>query len=84
MKDAATWSAVFGHCWIMLAKPDVGAVTRADEMAMGVRPYVSLLTPMVVLDWEWKRDVTGRYQLGYLKYVEDINGDVRVIKEWTP
>jgi hypothetical protein len=84
MKDVATWSSVFGHCWIIMAKPNVGAQTLAEEQAMGVRPYVALLNPMVVLDWRWERDVTGRYTLAYLKYVEDINGDVRVIKEWLP
>lgn len=84
MKDVAVWSSVFGHCFIMVTKPDVGAVTRADEVAMGVRPYVSLLTPMVVLDWQWTRMPSGRYELVYFKYIEDINGDIRVIKEWTP
>jgi hypothetical protein len=84
MKDVATWSAVFGHCFIMVTKPNVGAQTLADERSQGVRPYVSLLTPMVVLDWQWKRAPNGRYELVYLKYVEDINGDVRTIKEWTP
>jgi len=61
MKDVATWSAVFGHTWIVMAKPDVGAETLADEQALGVRPYVVLLNPMVVLDWKWNRDVSGRY-----------------------
>jgi hypothetical protein len=84
MKDVATWAAVFGHTWILMAKPDVGAQTLAEEQAMGVRPYVVLLNPMVVLDWKWNRDVSGRYQLSYFKYVEDINGDIRTIKEWTP
>jgi hypothetical protein len=84
MKDVATWSSVFGHTFIMVTKPNVGAATRADEIAEGVRPYVSLLTPMVVLDWQWKRAPSGRYELVYIKYVEDINGDVRTIKEWTP
>jgi len=83
MKDVATWSSVFGHTFILVSKPDVGALTRADEVAAGVRPYVSLLTPMVVLDWQWKRSPSGRYELVYLKYVEDINGDVRIVKEWT-
>jgi len=82
MKDAATWSSVFGHCWIVLAKPNVGAVTVADELAAGVRPYASLLTPLVVLDWTWSRDITGRYELSYLRYLEDVNGDVRTLKEW--
>ncbi len=47
MKDVATWSSVFGACWIIVAKPNVGANTRADEQALGVRPYVNLLTPTV-------------------------------------
>ena len=51
MKDVATWSSVFGHCWIMVVKPNVGAQTVADEQALGVRPYVSLLTPLTMLDW---------------------------------
>jgi hypothetical protein len=38
---------------------------------------------MVVLDWQWHRDESGRYRLDYLRYVEDINGDIRVLKEWT-
>jgi hypothetical protein len=84
MKDVATWSSVFGHCWIIMAKPSVGAVTRADELAAGVRPYVSLVTPLTVMDWSWHRQPNGYYALDYLKYVEEITGDVQVIKEWTP
>ena len=83
-KDVSTWSSVFGACWIVVSKPNVGAVTVADEQAQGVRPYVSLLTPMVVLDWQWKRAQSGRYELVYFKYLEDVNGDVRTVKEWTP
>ncbi len=82
MKDVSTWSAVFGHCWIIVSKPNVGAVTRADEQAQGVRPYVNLLTPMVMLDWRWQRQASGKYELTYIKYLEEVNGDVRTIKEW--
>ena len=84
MKDVATWSSVFGHSWIMVAKPNIQAQTRADELAQGIRPYVSLLTPMVVLDWQWRRAANGRYELVYFKYLEDVNGDVRTVKQWTP
>lgn len=84
MKDVSTWASVFGHCWIAVAKPNVGAVTRADEIAQGIRPYVSLLTPMVVLDWRYQRMANGRYELIYFKYLEDINGDIRTVKEWRP
>ena len=83
MKDAATWASVFGHAWVVVAKPDIGATTRADELAQGVRPYLSLLTPLVVLDWRYARAPSGRYHLEYIRYVEDVNGDVSVVKEWT-
>ena len=83
MKEVAVWASVFGHTWIMVSKPNVGAETMADEAAMGVRPYVSLLTPLVVTDWVWQRQANGRYELSYLKYVEDVNGDSKTIVEWT-
>jgi hypothetical protein len=83
MKDVSTWSSVFGTCWIMITKPNGNAQTRAEEQAMGLRPYVSMLTPLVVLDWDWQRDATGRYQLTEFKYIEDVNGEVQTVKEWT-
>jgi hypothetical protein len=84
MKDVATWSAVFGAAWVVVCKPYTGAATRADEMRYGVRPYLSLLTPLAVLDWNYVRRANGSYQLDYFRYVEDVNGTVKTIKEWTP
>ena len=57
--------------------------TRADEIAQGVRPYVNVLSPLVVLDWQWSRKPNGRFELDFLKYIEDVNGDVHTVKEWT-
>jgi hypothetical protein len=84
MKDVATWTSVFGHAWIIVSKPNVGATTVADEQALGIRPYVSLLTPMVVLDWKYQRQPSGRVVLSYLRYLEDVTGDLRTVKTWTP
>jgi len=83
MKDVATWASVFGHAWVIMAKPNINASNRAEEQIMGVRPYVNLLTPMVVLDWAWTRQPSGRYVLSYFRYLEDVNGDVKTVKEWT-
>ena len=83
MKDVATWSSVFGHCFILVTKPNVGAITRAEEQQIGVRPYVNLLTPLVVLDWQFTRSPNGRYDLSYFRYLEDVNGSIRTVKEWT-
>jgi len=83
MKDVATWSSVFGHMWICVAKPDVGAITMADEQAMNARPYLSMYNPLAVTDWRWARQPNGGYQLEYIKYVEEVNGTETVIKEWS-
>lgn len=82
MKDVSTWASVFGHCWVLVTKPNLGAQTRAEEIAMGVRPYVSLLTPMNVLDWHFERLPSGSYDLQQLKYIEEVNGNVQTIKIW--
>ena len=84
MKDVSTYASIFGHAWIVCAKPDIGAQTRGDEMEAGVRPYVSMLSPLVVLDWSWQRMPNGRYTLDYFKYIEDVNGEITTCKEWTP
>lgn len=83
MKEAAVWANVFGHCWIIVTKPSVGAVTLADEIASGVRPYVNLVTPLTVVDWNWQRSATGAYELVYLKYVEESSEKLATYKEWT-
>ena len=84
MKDVATYASIFGHSWIIVAKPWTGAQTRGDEIDQGVRPYVNMLSPLVVLDWSWKRMPNGRYVLDYFKYIEDVNGEITTAKEWTP
>lgn len=82
MSDAQTWSDVYGHCWIMVDKPESNAKTRAEELAQEVRPYLNLITPENVLDWEYKRAPSGRYVLAYLKVREMQRGDLSVIREW--
>jgi hypothetical protein len=84
MKDVATWASVFGHCWIIVTKPNVGAVTLADEQNTGVRPYLNLMNPLAVTDWKWRRSVTGVYELVYFKYVEEFADSGQTVKIWTP
>jgi hypothetical protein len=83
MKDVDTWDSVFGHCWLIVSKPNVGAVTVDDEQAQGIRPYVSLLTPLVMLDWQYSRQPSGKVELTYIKYLEETTGDLSTVKEWT-
>jgi len=83
MKQVSIWSSVFGHCWILMTKGNVGAQTLAQELALGVRPYVNVLTPLIVSDWRWERQPNGAYELVYFKYVEEVIDSLTTVKEWT-
>jgi hypothetical protein len=82
MKQVSIWASVFGSAWVIMTKPNVGAQTLAQEQALGVRPYINLLTPLAVSDWSWQRDSTGRYELNRLRYIEEIMDSITIIKEW--
>lgn len=84
MKEAAIWSSVFGHTWVLVTQPSTNALTAADQASAGVRPYLNLLTPLTVLDWSWQRGANGRYSLDEFKYIEDVNGDIVTVRKWTP
>jgi len=83
MKDVAIWASVFGHCWICVAKPNVEAASLADELAQGVRPYLSMYVPLAVTDWTWERQPNGGYALSYIKLLEEINDTETRVVEWT-
>jgi hypothetical protein len=67
----------------MVVKPNIGAVTLGDEIASGVRPYLTLLTPLTVMDWTWQRSPSGRHELVYFKYTEEVNDTFTTVREWT-
>lgn len=83
MKEVSIWSSVFGHCWVSLVQPGVPAETLAEQQALGIRPFLSVFTPLAVTDWQWHRNVNGSFELSYIKYIEDANDTFAVIKEWT-
>jgi hypothetical protein len=82
MKDVAVWTSVFGSCWIMMTKPNIGATTLGQEIDAGVRPYVNLMTPLVVSEWKYERMPTGAYELTYIKYIEEVVDKISVIRRW--
>ena len=83
MKECAIWSIVFGHCWIAVSKAKSDAASRAQEIDMNIRPYLSVMSPLVVTDWRWERAPNGYFDLSYIKYVEEVNDTMNVVKEWT-
>ena len=83
MKQVSIWSSVFGMVWVVMTKPNIGAVNLAQEHELDVRPYVNLITPLVASDWRWERHPSGRYELSYFKYVEEVVDKITIVKEWT-
>ena len=84
MKNVNDTASVFGSTWILVDKPAYKAQTRAEEMALGIRPYVTMYTPSMVLDWQYERDITGRQVLTYVKIIEQTTPTYDIVKVWTP
>ena len=85
MRDANTMSSVFGTSWIIVDKPDQQFETRAQEFTHGIRPYVSLINPINVVNWEYTRAVNGGYQLSYLQIFERAVSNTEVMyRVYTP
>ena len=75
IKQAQNYASIYGHCFMILDKPAVQTRTRAEELNQDIRPYVSIVTPENALDWNFKREVNGKYYLDYLKIREEVDKD---------
>jgi hypothetical protein len=72
IRECQIWSSVYGHVWIMMDKPKSTAGTKAEELDQDIRPYVTMFTPENVLDWNYERTASGRFELDYLKVRESV------------
>ena len=82
MREATTLANVYGHVLLMLDKPASEAATLAQELAEGIRPYLVVITPENIVDWEWERKANGRYEITTLKLKEFEDEDVCVYRIW--
>ena len=73
IKQAQNYSSIYGHCFMILDKPKVTTNTKAEELEQDIRPYLSIITPENVLDWNFKREINGKYYLDYLKIREEVD-----------
>jgi hypothetical protein len=76
-------ASIYGTCWAILDKPAVQTQTRAEEIQLDIRPYMSLYTPENVLNRNFERSMNGRYVLTSLTLLEDLFEDVATIRVWT-
>ncbi len=73
IKQAQNYSSIYGHCFLILDKPKIITNTAAEELQQDIRPYLSLVTPENILDWNYKREINGKYSLDYLKVREEVD-----------
>jgi len=84
VRELSALTMVYGNTWVIVDKVNSNAMTRADELNQGIRPYISLFTPDNVLDWEYARQPNGLYELTYLKVKEEVVNNKQYIREYTP
>jgi hypothetical protein len=70
MRNAQRLASVYGRVSVVIDKPLDTAQTKADELENDIRPYLSLVTPDNVLDWEFEREPSGRQVLKMVKIKE--------------
>lgn len=80
--DQARWAAVMGHVGFLVDKPNYNADNRAEEKRLGIYPYLSAYHPPAILDWEFERDLTGKYVLTYLKLKENTEDGINRYRLW--
>ena len=73
IKQAQNYASIYGQCFMILDKPNVQTNTVAEELDQDIRPYLSIVTPENVLDWNYVRQPNGKYELDYLKIREEVD-----------
>ena len=85
IKHAQNYASIYGHCFMILDKPNIQTETKAEELEQDIRPYVSIITPENVLDWNFERQPNGKYELNYLKIREEVDRENgQYLRMWYP
>ena len=85
LKEANDMATVYGNVWILCTKGSVdGIITREQEIANNIRPYLKLFTPENVCDWSYQTQPNGAEKLVYVKTKEWIGKDTYKYIAWTP
>ena len=84
MKEANNYAMVYGHVWIMVTKGFVnGVISLAQEIEVGLRPYVKIFTPENVINWKTEKLSTGKEILVELTTQESVSPEKKRIIVWS-
>ena len=89
MGEVNIQSTIYGHCVVLVDRPETQVGTRAEELEQGIRPYVNIVTPENILDWRFTRQPNGHYELEYIRILEQDDrpqqkSNEHYVKTWTP
>jgi len=85
MKEANDLATVYGNVWILCTKGSMdGVITKEQEVAANLRPYLKLFTPEAVCDWRYETAANGAETLVYIKTKEWTGEDQYKYIIWTP
>jgi hypothetical protein len=70
MREAQRLASIYGRVSIVVDKPGLQPSTRAEAKALGIRPYVAIVTPENLIDWSFARLPSGRTVLDEVKIRE--------------
>ncbi|MBI5888194.1 MAG: phage portal protein [Deltaproteobacteria bacterium] len=79
MREAQRLACLYGRVSIMVDKSAAPVATSLEAIDRDVRPYVTIVTPEHMLDWEYARQPSGKSELSMVKIKED-GGACRI---WT-
>jgi len=82
LRELQTYASIYGHCWLIIDKPNSNARTRAEELQQEIRPYINVYTPENVIDWNYSRASSGKYYLDYLKVREYSDSKKETYRIW--
>ncbi|MFQ5471984.1 MAG: DUF4055 domain-containing protein [Dehalococcoidia bacterium] len=84
IREAQRFASIYGRVSIIVDKPAMQAATRAEAETLGIRPYLTMITPENVLNWRYVRLPNGRTVLDRVTIVEgrDEKGDPSSIRVW--
>ncbi|MEE9615269.1 MAG: phage portal protein [Thermodesulfobacteriota bacterium] len=70
MRDAQRFASIYGRVSIVVDKPMVSTLSRAEAVDYDIRPYTALVTPENLVDWSFTRLPSGRPILDMVKIRE--------------
>jgi hypothetical protein len=82
MRDSQRFASYYGQVHIMVDKPAIDTRTQLEAQDNDIRPYLSIITPENLIDWEYTRLANGKQVLSMVKIQEGNNYRIWSQVDW--